>query len=64
MRGQPTHPHQPGQGNLNPGDVAPTGTPETGETLCRDCSGNGKINGEPCETCGGTGIVVEGIGGA
>lgn len=49
---------------LNPGDVAAPGTPGTGENLCPDCSGKGRIRGKECPTCGGTGKVIEGIGGA
>lgn len=48
---------------LHPGDVAPEGTPGTGEDVCRVCNGSGTVGGEPCAECGGTGIVVEGIGG-
>ena len=55
---------QPFQGVMNPGDAAPPGTPGTGEALCPDCSGSGKVRGKKCETCGGTGKVIEGIGGA
>ncbi len=47
---------------MNPGDQAPAGTPATGENLCRDCEGTGKLaGGEDCPTCGGTGRVIEGI---
>ncbi|HYC04905.1 MAG TPA: hypothetical protein VED40_16555 [Azospirillaceae bacterium] len=46
-----------------PGDQAPAGTPGTGENLCPDCSGKGRIGGQACETCAGTGVVNEGIGG-
>ena len=47
---------------MNPGDLAPPGTPGTGENLCRDCGGTGRLEGgEPCPTCGGTGRVIEGI---
>ncbi len=53
---------QSGSG-LNPGDEAAPGTPGSGENLCPDCSGTGKMNNKPCPTCGGTGKVVEGIGG-
>ena len=35
-----------------------------GENLCRDCSGRGRSDGQECETCGGTGTVVEPVGGA
>lgn len=48
----------------NPGDDAPAGTPGTGEDVCPDCRGTGRRDGRECETCGGTGHVVEGIGGA
>jgi DnaJ-class molecular chaperone len=49
---------------LNPGDLAPAGVEGTGEHLCRACRGNGRRDGSPCPTCGGTGRVIEGIGGA
>lgn len=49
---------------LNPGDEAAPGTPDTGEDLCLDCNGTGKLEGgKECPTCGGTGKVVRGIGG-
>lgn len=59
-----THHPLPGQAGTNPGDVAPEGTPGTGENLCPDCSGSGKREGRECETCGGTGVIIDGIGGA
>jgi DnaJ-class molecular chaperone len=46
-----------------PGDEAPPGTPGTGENLCRHCNGTGAHDGVPCETCGGTGKVIEGLAG-
>ena len=49
---------------MNPGDQTPPGTAGTGENICRKCSGKGYVNGEQCEECGGSGKVVEGIGGA
>jgi hypothetical protein len=50
---------------MNPGDEAPAGTPGTGEDVCPVCSGKGRLaSGRPCENCGGTGKVIEGIGGA
>jgi hypothetical protein len=49
---------------VNPGDVAPPGTPGTGENVCQDCKGSGRIGSTPCPTCGGTGKVIEGISGA
>lgn len=50
--------------DLNPGDEAAPGTPDTGENLCPVCQGSGKKDGHTCTNCGGTGRVVEGIGGA
>jgi hypothetical protein len=47
-----------------PGDLAPEGTPGTGEALCPHCSGSGRLQGAPCANCDGTGIVIAGIGGA
>ncbi|GAB3483093.1 hypothetical protein [Azotobacter salinestris] len=49
--------------HLNPGDAATPGTPGTGENLCRACRGTGQQDGKPCPECGGTGRVIEGIGG-
>ncbi len=49
---------------LNPGDQAVPGTPGTGENVCPRCRGVGRFEGQPCETCGGTGRVTEGLGGA
>lgn len=49
---------------LNPGDEAPSGTTGTGEDVCPDCNGKGRIDGAPCETCGGSGTVTRAIGGA
>jgi DnaJ-class molecular chaperone len=51
-------------GTLNPGDQAPAGVEGTGENICRDCQGSGRRDDAPCPTCGGTGRVIEGIGGA
>ena len=48
---------------LNSGDEASPGTVGTGEDYCQVCGGDGKKDGKPCENCGGTGKVVEGIGG-
>jgi DnaJ-class molecular chaperone len=48
---------------INPGDDAPPGTLGTGEDICRDCHGSGRIDGKTCPACGGTGKVTEGVGG-
>ena len=54
-----------GSSAMAPGDVAPPGTPGTGEAPCRHCGGSGVMaDGRACETCAGTGKVIEGIGGA
>jgi RecJ-like exonuclease len=56
---------QPVQPEMNPGDEAAEATPGTGENLCPECCGSGRIGGAPCDNCGGTGKAVEGrIGGA
>jgi hypothetical protein len=47
-----------------PGDAAPPGTTGTGENLCRQCNGSGRIESGPCPDCAGTGKVTEPIGGA
>ena len=49
---------------MAPGDEAPPGTPGTGEDVCPACSGDGSLEGRDCPECGGTGMVVKGIGGA
>lgn len=46
-----------------PGDDAEPGTPGTGENVCPDCRGRGRLEGAPCPTCDGTGVVTEGVGG-
>lgn len=48
----------------NPGDDAPPGTPGTGENVCPVCNGSGRSEAGECQNCGGTGKVIEGIGGA
>ncbi|HEV7816319.1 MAG TPA: hypothetical protein VGP06_14615 [Janthinobacterium sp.] len=49
---------------LNPGDDAAPGTPGTGEDVCGNCQGRGLMaDGQTCPVCGGSGKVIEGIGG-
>jgi len=48
----------------NPGDEAPADTPGTGENICRECGGSGRVNGTACPSCNGSGKVTVGIGGA
>ena len=53
-----------GDEQTTPGDQAPAEVEGAGENLCPDCQGRGRAeSGEPCPCCGGTGRVVEGIGG-
>jgi RecJ-like exonuclease len=49
---------------MNPGDEAMPGTPGTGEAVCPQCSGTGRVSDGDCPNCGGTGKVIQGIGGA
>ena len=49
---------------LNPGDEAARGTPGTGDDICPECNGRGRIDGAPCPNCGGRRTIVRGIGGA
>ena len=51
------------EAQVNPGDDARAGTPGAGENVCPDCKGSGRLSNAPCKTCGGTGKVIEGIGG-
>ena len=52
---------QQGDRRMAPGDEAPPGTPGTGEDLCPDCSGRGRLDDEECATCLGRGRVVKAI---
>jgi len=49
---------------MSPGDEAPSGTPGTGENVCRMCGGSGRVDGHTCTDCEGSGKINEGIGGA
>ena len=49
----------------HPGDQAVAGTPQTGDTVCPECNGSGKISaGVACPNCGGTGTVIQIVGDA
>ena len=50
--------------DMAPGDEAPQGTPGAGENICPACGGTGQLDGATCETCAGTGVVIEEVGGA
>jgi DnaJ-class molecular chaperone len=47
----------------NPGGQAEPDAIDVGQNVCRDCQGTGKMGAQDCLTCGGTGIVIEKIGG-
>jgi DnaJ-class molecular chaperone len=49
--------------NINPGDQAAPGSPDSGENVCPACGGTGELNGDDCSNCGGTGRVIETVGG-
>ena len=49
--------------SVYPGDDAPEGTPGTGDAICRPCRGTGESEIGGCYNCGGTGIVIQAIGG-
>lgn len=53
-----------GSRELAPGDQAAPGTPGTGEDICPECRGGGKLGAKPCPNCNGTGRIIKGIGGA
>jgi DnaJ-class molecular chaperone len=48
---------------LNPGDAARPDTASAAEDVCPDCRGSGTRDGERCDTCGGSGRVIEPVGG-
>jgi hypothetical protein len=48
---------------LNPGDEGPPESPGVGEDVCGACRGQGTVDGKQCAVCGGTGKVLQGIGG-
>jgi len=62
-RNQPK-PADPQRTGLNPRDEAARCTPGSGEDICPDCRGTGRRDNKACASCGGTGRIVEGIGGA
>lgn len=54
-----------GYEEMSPGDEAPPGTPGTGENICPECGGTGRLqNDRECQNCAGTGVVREAVGGA
>jgi RecJ-like exonuclease len=45
-------------------DKVPADEPGAGENICRKCEGTGKVDGETCPECGGSGKVATPVGGA
>jgi DnaJ-class molecular chaperone len=52
---------QQGSDMMAPGDEAPPGTPGTGEDVCPNCGGSGRLDGEECNNCLGRGRVIKAI---
>ena len=51
--------------DMNPGDEVPPGSPDSGENICPECHGSGTLaDKRECSNCGGTGKIIQGIGGA
>jgi DnaJ-class molecular chaperone len=46
------------------GDEVPPGTSGSGDDVCPRCKGSGKMEGQECEFCSGTGMITRAIGGA
>lgn len=51
-----------GSEKANPEEV-PADEIGAGENTCRGCQGTGRVDGEPCPDCDGTGKVATPIGG-
>jgi RecJ-like exonuclease len=49
--------------DVAPGDEAPPDEPSSGENVCPECGGSGKVERSDCSNCEGTGRVNEAIGG-
>ncbi len=46
------------------GDEVEPGTQGAAETVCDVCNGSGRPdNGEQCQNCNGTGVVIKAVGG-
>ena len=56
--------HASASQTLYPGNEAARGTPGTGEDICPQSQGSGRIDGSACPNCGGSGMISRGIGGA
>jgi DnaJ-class molecular chaperone len=49
--------------DMKPGDEVPPGTDAAGPAPCPQCGGDGKVDGEECDLCRGTGEVEQPVGG-
>jgi cation diffusion facilitator family transporter len=49
--------------SMAPGDDAPSDRNETAPDICPDCGGSGRVDGDECRTCAGTGEVQKAVGG-
>jgi RecJ-like exonuclease len=47
-----------------PGGDLPADEEGAGEDVCPVCSGSGRVDDQQCSTCGGTGKLIEPVGGA
>jgi len=48
----------------NAGETVPSDSKQSGENVCRRCKGSGRIDGKPCDECGGSGKVTTLVGDA
>ena len=48
---------------MAPGDELPPDNANAGLNVCAGCGGSGRVDGERCEECGGSGETVEAVGG-
>jgi DnaJ-class molecular chaperone len=53
-----------GSRSRSPGDEASPESPQTAENTCRSCNGTGRIKGDPCPECDGSGKIIETVGDA
>jgi len=51
-------------GTKAPGDEVAPGSEQSGENVCRRCSGTGKVDEQRCPECQGSGKVVTLVGDA
>jgi DnaJ-class molecular chaperone len=60
---QPT-PQQPTSSGTKPGDEVAPGTPQSGEAICPQCAGAGRVADAVCPSCGGSGKITALVGDA